>query len=84
MASHKRNVAGTARSVEDVEKRPSFGSDDGIYATKLGNDQDGADMRRLGKKQQLNVRIAVCTWEIITTLMSIHCSETSIRFRFLA
>ena len=40
----------------DVEKRYSSDGDDWVVlATKPGNEQDGADMRRLGKKQQLNV-----------------------------
>jgi hypothetical protein len=81
MASHKSDILETERPVADVgvEKTSSFDSDDNVYATKLGNDQDGADMRRLGKKQQLNVRIGICTWEINAALMFIHCSETSTR-----
>jgi hypothetical protein len=79
MASHKSDIVEAERPVADVEKASSFGSNDNAYATKLGNDQDGADMHRLGKKQQLNVRIGFCTWKIIAALMIIHCSETSTR-----
>lgn len=49
------------RRIADPEKSGSLDSDDDVYATKLGNDQDGADMRRLGKKQRLNVSIEMYT-----------------------
>lgn len=40
----------------DAEKTESDDSiDESTFATKLGNDQDHADMQRLGKKQRLNV-----------------------------
>ena len=84
MASHKADVVETEKSVADVERSGSFDSDDDVDATKFGNDQDGADMRRLGKKQQLNVRIGVSTWEIITGLMFLCCSETSTRCQYWA
>lgn len=38
----------------DYERSPG-GSDDGL-PVKHGNSQDDADMHRLGKRQQLNVR----------------------------
>ena len=56
---NKSDVIETERAVQahDVEKRPSSQeSDEFVLATKFGNDQDHADMHRLGKKQQLNVR----------------------------
>ena len=61
MASNdKSDIVETERPVPgDIEKRPSWASDDSVLATKFGNDQDQVDMRRLGKKQQLNVR---CTY----------------------
>lgn len=53
----KASATANSQAAPDLEKRASSSdSDDGfVLATKPGNDQDGADMRRLGKKQQLNV-----------------------------
>lgn len=57
MASHnKSDIIQTEHPVAmDAEKRPSSEGSDFVLATKFGNDQDHADMHRLGKKQQLNV-----------------------------
>lgn len=65
VSNPKADIVGTERPVGDLEKRPSFDSDNDVYATKLGNDQDGADMYRLGKKQQLNVRIGIWPRELL-------------------
>lgn len=49
-------MAEDTRPAHDIEKRTSSSSEDGfVLATNPGNDQDGADMQRMGKKQQLNV-----------------------------
>ena len=84
MASHNKSdiIETQAPVAVDVEKRSSSDSDEFVLATKAGNDQDHADMHRLGKKQQLNVHCTPSDTRMIKTAMLMIRRETSSRSQF--
>lgn len=80
-------VEASSPAPPDIEKRySSDGEDWVVLATKTGNEQDGADMRRLGKKQQLNVSRKDINGvsKHRNNLLTMMCRGTSIRSPFWA
>ena len=62
-AYHKGNYCEMSTSV--------IGSDEGTLDTRIGTANDARDMDRLGKKQELRVRLNLCDFEPLSLHFSV-------------